>query len=215
MDKVLSWVKNQPEKRKNKMGEIIFEGHNHQHEMANFSATTDMSLVMKGSIAELRDFNRHRAWGRFIQLPLLHGLPIDIDTVKQILGQGYVLPTYLTEVPEFADLRKKISRDLGLYYETLYSLLEVWEGKFGDSVDYSFVLNLLPFAHQTNLWMHGNPKQASYLTKLRVRNGGQITYRVMAWEAARLIAQSDPYLSSIKIDKRPNAASRKEFFDRS
>jgi hypothetical protein len=63
--------------------------------------------------------------------------------------------------------------------------------------------------------MHGDPKQALYLTAQRVRPGGHINYRALAYEANQLLAASDPYLSAIKQPACPNPSSRPEFFDRS
>ena len=77
------------------------------------------------------------------------------------------------------------------------------------------MLNLLPLSHQVPLWMHGDPKQAIYMPHQRVRPGGQINYRILAWEANQLLASSDPYLEAIRLGARPEAGSRKEFFDRS
>lgn len=212
---VLGWVSGQPDSVKKEISEIVMKGHDHHKELPSLMATSDITLLMRGSVAELRDFNRHRAWGRFINLPLVHGLPTTADTIKQILAKGYVIPSYLAEVEEFSALKEEFVRDMRLYYEALFAVFESTEVKFGDSIDYSFFINLLPFAHQVDLWMHGNPKQSLYMPHLRVRPGGQITYRIMAWEASKLIADSDPYLSAFEIPQRPDPSSREEFFDRS
>ena len=63
--------------------------------------------------------------------------------------------------------------------------------------------------------MHGDPKQAAYLTAQRSRPGGHINYRTLAYDANQLIASSDAYLSGIKLAKRPDPSSQEEFFDRS
>jgi hypothetical protein len=73
----------------------------------------------------------------------------------------------------------------------------------------------LPLAHQVSLWMHGDPKQATYLTLQRSRPGGHINYRALAYQANQLLAASDPYLSAIQLDHKLDPASRLEFFDRS
>lgn len=212
---VLEWVSSQPEEFKKELSLKLFVGHTHHDELSNLMETTDTSLIMRGSVAEQRDFNRHRAWGRFVELPLIHGLPMNIDTAKQILANGYVLPSYIKEVDEFEGLRKEFKLNLELYYETLYALLDDIHFRFEESIDYNFVLNLLPLSHQVDLWMHGDVKQSSYMTKLRARPGGQINYRIMAWEASKLIAESNPYLSALQIPLRPDPSSREEFFDRS
>ena len=68
-----------------------------------------------------------------------------------------------------------------------------------------------------DIWMHGDPKQFNYLTHLRTRNGGHINYRLLAWDANKMIAESDSFLSGMKLDskKLPDPRSREQFFDRS
>jgi hypothetical protein len=63
--------------------------------------------------------------------------------------------------------------------------------------------------------MHGDPRQALYMTTQRSRPGGHINYRMLAYEANQLLAASEPYLASIQINKKPDPASREEFLDRS
>ena len=131
------------------------------------------------------------------------------------MGRGFGLPLYLTAVPEFAKLAQRFEDDLKDYYKRLFDFVDNVQSKYGSSIDYSFVLNLLPLAHQTDIWMHGDPKQFLYLTHLRVRNGGHINYRDLAYRANKLIAGSDSYLSGLMLDKNPDPASREELFDRS
>ncbi len=86
---------------------------------------------------------------------------------------------------------------------------------YRDTIDYAFVLNLLPLAHQLDLWMHGDPKQAAYFTAQRSRPGGHINYRTLAYEANQLLAMNDSYLSGMRLPRKPDPSSREEFFDRS
>src|SRR5574340_326330 len=167
-----------------------------------------MTLVIESFLGELRDLNRHRAWGRFFSLPLIFGEPLSRETVAQMLARGFGLPLYLTEIPAFADYKSDFEQDLAAYYIRLQRFLERVATHYGDSIDYSFVLNLLPLAHRVDLWMHGDPKQALYLTAQRSRPGGHINYRALAYEATQLIARSDPYLSGMQLLKKPDPASR-------
>lgn len=211
----LKWVKTRPLGVKREIAEIIRGDHNHHDEFSHLARTSSLSLIFRGSLAEIRDLNRHRAWGRFIELPLVFGLPFTSETMRQILAKGFVLPLYLTEIPRMADLKEEFRRDLRYYYKKLYEFLDFVEDVCADRIDYSFMINLLPLAHQVDLWMHGDPKQALYMPHLRVKPGGQINYAVLAWEASQLIAQSDPYLATFKIDERPDPSNREQFFSRS
>ena len=212
---LLHWIHNQPAETKAAISRIIFSGHNNYYELPGFARTTHMTLVVESYLGELRDLNRHRAWGRFFPLPLVFGEPLTKERVEQILARGFGLPLYLTEVPAFAEYRDAFEQDLVKYYVKLQQFLEQVSDTYGDSIDYSFALNLLPLAHQTDLWMHGDPRQALYLTTQRTRPGGHINYRAIAYEANQLLAGSDLYLSAIQLTKKPDPASREEFLDRS
>ena len=89
------------------------------------------------------------------------------------------------------------------------------ERTFADTIDYSFIINLLPMAHKVVFFMHGDPKQALYLTHQRSRNGGHINYRLLAYEANRLISDSNASMAGMRLNKRPDPADRTQFFDRS
>lgn len=212
---LLQWVHSCADEVRRQISACLFADHTNYNELPSFARTTRMTLVVESFLGELRDLNRHRAWGRFFPLPLLFGEPLSRETVQQILGRGFGLPLYLTEIPAFAEFRTAFERDLTTYYARLQAFIEQVTEACGSTIDYSFVLNLLPLAHRVDLWMHGDPKQALYMTRQRVRPGGHINYRAIAYEANQLLARSDPYLSAMALAQRPDPASREEFFDRS
>ncbi len=212
---LFNWIHTQDDETKKSMSAIIFSGHTNYCELPGFGRTTRMTLVVESFLGELRDLNRHRAWGRFFPIPLVFGERLTKSTIEQILARGFGLPLYLTEIPAFADYKTAFEEDLVSYYTQLHEFLERVSSIYHDTIDYSFVLNLLPLAHQVDLWMHGDPKQAAYFTMQRSRPGGHINYRSLAYEANQLLAQYDPYLAAMRLSRRPDPASREEFFDRS
>ena len=212
---LLNWIHTQNDETKNAISAIIFSGHTNYCELPGFGRTTRMTLVIESFLGELRDLNRHRAWGRFFPLPLVFGERLTKNTVEQIVARGFGLPLYLTDIQAFSDYKTAYERDLVSYYIKLQKFLEKVSATYRDTIDYSFVLNLLPLAHQVDLWMHGDPKQASYFTMQRSRPGGHINYRALAYEANQLLATFDPYLSAMRLLKKPDPTSREEFFDRS
>ncbi len=212
---LFNWIHSQDGETKKVISTIIFSGHTNYCELPGFGRTTRMTLVMESFLGELRDLNRHRAWGRFFPLPLVFGERLTKDTIEQILARGFGLPLYLTDIPAFADLKVSFEQDLVSYYTKLQEFLEKVSTTYHDIIDYSFFLNLLPLAHQVDLWMHGDPKQAVYFTMQRTRPGGHINYRNLAYEANQLLAMYDPYLSGMRLSRKPDPTSREEFFDRS
>ena len=77
-----------------------------------------MTLVMESFLGELRDLNRHRAWGRFFPLPLIFGEKLTKETISQIIS-GFGLPLYLTDIEAFAEQKADIDQDLVAYYSKL------------------------------------------------------------------------------------------------
>lgn len=214
-DTLLDWIHGQNDEVKRAISSLIFALHSNYSELPGYARTTNMTLVVQSFLGELRDLNRHRAWGRFVPLPLVFGEALTKDSVDQILARGFGLPLYLTEVPAFASQKEFFEQDLYEYYQKLRAFLDRVAERYGKTIDYSFMLNLLPLAHQVDIWLHGDPKQALYLTMQRVRPGGHINYRALAYEANQLLAEHDPYLAALRLTERPDAGSRIEFFDRS
>lgn len=212
--KLLEWVHTCADDVKQKISAIILKDHHCNNELGVLATTRGITLVYKAAMGEERDYNRHRAWGRFIPLPLVFGLPVDYKTAKQILNKGYHLPLYLSEMPEFSLYGKMFSQDMKDYYEKARGFMDRLNQRFGDSIDYSIVINLLPMAHNTEMWMHGDPKGASYLPDRRRRPGGHVNYIGLAEKANILLTESDPYLSALRFEESPQPFSRKEFFDR-
>jgi hypothetical protein len=216
-DELLKWIQNRDVETKATISSLLFSNHSNYCELPGYARTTHLTLVIEGCLGELRDFNRHRAWGRFFPLSLVFGEPITKDTVDQLLARGFSLPCYLTDIPEMASHKAAMEHDLLVYYAKLQEFVAKVEAQYRDTVDYSFVLNLLPLAHRVDLWMHGDPKQSLYLTRQRIRPGGHINYRMLAYGASQLLAASDPYLSALQLEEKykPNPESKEEFFDRS
>ena len=212
---LLNWIHTQNSETKKTISAIIYSGHNNYVELPGFGRTTRMTLVMESFLGELRDLNRHRAWGRFFPLPLVFGERLTKETIAQIIARGFGLPLYLTDVAAFVEHKSAFEQGLVAYYTKLQMFLEKVSASYQDTIDYGFVLNLLPLAHRVDLWMHGDPKQVAYFTAQRTRPGGHINYRSLAYEANQLIAMSDPYLSGMQLSKKPDPSSREEFFDRS
>ncbi|MDO8638066.1 MAG: hypothetical protein Q7R43_00705, partial [Candidatus Daviesbacteria bacterium] len=179
-----------------------------------WAGTSRRTLVLKSFLGEDRDWNRHRANKRFAPLPLIYGESWTMDIAQQVLSKGFGLPLYLSEIPRFKKVAKGFENALNGYYENLYSFVHEVQKEYGKSIDYSFVINLLPLAHQLDFWMHSDPKQDLYLTHLRVRPGGHINYRDLAYNGNQLLADSDHYLEGLRLAKKPNPKSKKEFFNR-
>lgn len=205
-----------PDEKKSELSKMIFKGHNHQKELPpQFGAASDLTVIFEGTLGELRDFNRHRAWGRFMQhIPIYYGEETSYDKAISLMNKGFGLPLYM-DIPRFNNLKQEMKENLEIYYEKTFNFMERSHELMGDSTAYDFFINILPLAARSNIWMHGNPKQANYLVNLRVRPGGHINYRVLAYDAARKLSENDPFLAGLGLERaRPDPADRSEFFNR-
>ncbi|QQG43151.1 MAG: FAD-dependent thymidylate synthase [Candidatus Daviesbacteria bacterium] len=214
-DVVYTWLSTRKDEVKTHISKIIFNGHDKYQELPSLAAATNLSLQVVADMGVQRDFNRHRAWGRFMPLPLFYGEAWNRQKAEQVLCKGFGLPLYLAEIDDFKGEADEFGADMVRFYEEAYRFMDQVEREYSKGVDYSLMVNVMPLAQRADFYMHGNPKQALYFTDLRSRAGGHINYRALAFEANKLIAESDPYLSGIVLDKKPDPASREEFFDRS
>lgn len=73
----------------------------------------------------------------------------------------------------------------------------------------------LPFGHLMRTIMHASPKEIDYMTKLRVRPGGHINYRQLAYDIAAQTKKIDPLMAGLDVVRAPDPTSHDEFVDRS
>jgi hypothetical protein len=205
---VLDFINNLNSEQEFQISKIIFKNFNHHKQMGNLFRVNTHSFVLTSSNSELRDLNRHRAWGRYIPI-------FNTTNYKNIIYTGYTLPMYLSENTDLQTIRQDFEKDLQEYYTKLQQFIDL-SSKYEWFPQYIYI-QLLPFAHIFTSFFHASPKEISYMTQLRVRPGGHINYRYLAYEMAKLGSKSENLLSAIMSNNiiQPNPCSREEFIDRS
>ncbi len=205
---ILEFISNLSQEQEIQISNILFKDFNHHHQMGNLFRVNTHSFVLTCSNSELRDLNRHRAWGRYIPA-------FSTNKYKETLYTGYTLPLYLTENPDLQTIRQKFEQDLQQYYNRLQQFIDM-SSEYEWFPQYIYI-QLLPFAHILTSFFHASPKEISYMTQLRVRPGGHINYRYLAYKIAKLGSHSEFLLKSIMPNNiiEPNPCSRTEFIDRS
>lgn len=192
------------------LSNLIFSGHSHRIVMSNQAEVTGLTGIFELTLAEGRDLIRQRGHGKLAPWFEIR------KSYRQLFKTGFVLPLYLSEIPEFAALAQEYVVDMSRLYAQIGNFGETFDNYFGSQADDSLFLNLFPLNGAIQLIMHGDPKQEVYFPNLRTRNGGMINYRALAYEEARLMSQLDPLLSGLMLQSSPpDPASREEFFDRS
>jgi thymidylate synthase ThyX len=206
--KLIDWLQKLPKEEKKILSRIVFQNFSHHKQMGSQFKVNTHTYILTCSNSEMRDLNRHRAWGRFVPI-------ISTQNYSSLLDSGYTLPLYLTDNLALLDIREEFEDDIVDYYTLLQKFIvkvkkETWFPQH-------LLVQLLPFGHVFTLFMHGSPKEISYLSQIRVRPGGHINYRMLAYNMAELAAKSEPFLIGLHLgeDKKPNPSSREEFVDRS
>ena len=193
---------------------IVFAGHTHQREPPQIADTTGLGAVLTMSLGEARDLNRHRAFARYINgWSFLYGAPCAVERAKAIMDDGFVMPLYL-DIPGFEAERQRMIDSLQEHYDLADRFIDKTRAELGDA-DYGWFMNLLPMAHRVDLVLHGTPHQLHYMTHLRVREGGHINYRALAYDLNKRVADANPALEGIRLRTTiPDPANREEFFSR-
>jgi hypothetical protein len=207
---VFGWLSNCSPTIMEDLSNCAFAVYTHHNQMGSSYRTNQCSFEITCSISEIRDLNRHRAWGRFI--PILSCRPA---TTALRFGD-YVLPLYISHHPQLKQIGDEFSKDL----ECLFDQAEATLSMIEDNVTWlpsTLALQCIPFAQTTPFHMHGSVKELSYFTQLRVRPGGHINYRLLSHEIASEAAGRDSTLRPLlrSVGSQPDATSRAEFIDRS
>lgn len=208
INSILEFISNLDEQQELKISQILFQNFSHHKQMGNLFRVNTHSFILTCSNSELRDLNRHRAWGRYI--PALNTINYQAN-----LYTGYTLPLYLTDNSDLSEIRQEFEKDLQSYYSQLQEFIAL-TSPYTWFPQYIYT-QLLPFAHIFTSIFHASPKEISYMTQLRVRPGGHINYRCLAYEIASLGANSEILLKAMLPEhiQKPDPCSREEFIDRS
>ncbi|MBD3363375.1 hypothetical protein GF362_06685 [Candidatus Dojkabacteria bacterium] len=209
-DWLIKWLKNLKQEEREKLSDIICNDFCHHKQMGNQFRVNHYTFELISSVAEARDLNRHRAWGRFV--PMLSA----VKDLENYMFDGYTLPAYLTDNDNIKNsIVDEFENDLKGYYKKLEVFIKKVESE--QWFPKSLLVQLLPFANICRLYLHGSVKELSYITRLRVRPGGHINYRILAYQMAEKASKADKFVSMLKFSKneKPDPASKHEFIDRS
>ena len=195
-----------------KIGEIIFEKHDHHNQLGNIGQSGAIKIEGFASLGTLKDLNRHRSMERF--MPLLHD-QIDMD---QELGrrndQCYYLCNYL-EIPVFSKLRKEYESRLEDTYTQIRGWREMAKEVVSKEVCDEFTKYMLPYAHNTRYIYYGSFDDLQYVVNLRTRNGGHISYRKLVYEWLRSLTYMDSiWVPLLKKIIEPKIDDKHQFVDR-
>jgi thymidylate synthase ThyX len=186
---------------------IIFKGHTQHKQLPIMARNGDNGFVLNCTFAEMRDMNRHRAFGRYCPQVLC-----DDYTNHMSQHNNWILPPYLDNMP--MELKHDFLVDV---LECNTQLRRFEDACVGMKINNQVFKQLWLFCQVTPYYMFGSTKDVHYITHLRVRPGGHISYRILSQMMASVTANDDPLMSALDcigdLDVDPN--DRKQFLDRS
>ena len=186
---------------------IIFKDHTQHKQMPIMARNGDYGFYLDCTFAEMRDLNRHRAFGRYCPQVLT-----DNNLHKMSQFNNWILPPYLDHMPN--GLKQEFMVDI-LECNALLKKFEHISAGF--KMCQQLYKHLWLFCQVSPYYMFGSTKDVHYITHLRVRPGGHISYRLLSQMMADIVAIDDPLMSAIfnnaNSDVDPNC--RIQFLDRS
>lgn len=196
-----------------KLGEIIFEEHDHHNQLGNIGQSGAIKIEGFASLGTLKDLNRHRSMERFI--PLLHD-QIDMDReLDRGNDQCFYLCNYL-DINDLSKLRKEYTQRLVETYERIKEWRKMAKGHLSREVCDEFTKYLLPHAHATKYVFYGSFDDLQYVVNLRTRNGGHIAYRILTYDWLRNLNYLDPiWRPLLRKIIEPKIDDKHQFVDRS
>jgi thymidylate synthase ThyX len=204
--KLSVWLQSLSKNEAEKLGTICFQNFNHHRQIGQPLSTNQVSFELKTDFGAMMDLNRHRAWGRFN--PIFNYLNFSTDLIKN----GFVLPLYLTEIPEMKAIKDEFEKRMLEYYKQVEIFWN--DASQVENFPKQALIDLLPLAHNANILMHASAKEIDYMTKLRVRPGGHINYRFLVYQMQQEVIKADPFFRPQELTK-PDSNSKAEFMDRS
>ncbi len=206
-NEVYKWIQSRSNLELAGMGKKIVNGHNDRDQLgAAGDIRSDTVLKLETAMAYLRDLNRHRSMQRLVTL-------LETDNFDQIVAQGFTLPPQFKEIPALAGQTDKWVAEMTEMYNMvrdLYGMLKQVPG-----ANLSAISRVLPLGHNTRMYMSGSIKHILYTGSLRIRPGGDMGYRLIAYEMLTTIAANDPVLACWLTEfQRPDLTSKEEFASR-
>ncbi|MFS8131453.1 MAG: FAD-dependent thymidylate synthase [Candidatus Dojkabacteria bacterium] len=208
------YLKALPDEYKVEIGRIIFSGHDH-HDLMRIlgDIRSYISWWYESSFSNLRDFNRHRAFSRFMQM-------LETQDIDYILDCGFNDNFQMEEADYLKDLKPEWNEDFLKMYRKIRTLNDkLKEMNIDESVRREIIVSILPLGHQATLMMSGPDTQEVYFAARRGAGkpkSGDFTYMKLTEMMADILRSKNPYMRHLLEEfERINPNSFKQWNDRS
>ncbi|MEO6729417.1 MAG: FAD-dependent thymidylate synthase [Candidatus Dojkabacteria bacterium] len=182
---------------KEKIGDIIFESHDHHNLMHTIGDVRSHKIwIIEGAMSALRDLNRHRAWARFMAI-------LETKDIDAILDDGFNDNFQMNNAEYLKEFRAEWNEDFIELYRKIRALNnKLKEMGASDEVRRNLIIKVLPLGHQTTLMMSGPDTQAAYMIARRTTDGADFAYANMVEELNKLNKASNPYMRNFLGNRR-------------
>jgi thymidylate synthase ThyX len=205
---LINFIRNLSDNDRRKISNIIYKGHHKHNRMREIGDVRGILLAFYAPLADVRDFNRHRATGR------MQGIwhTTDLDAILQ---SGFDRNVQLFGSDYLQDLQSQWESDAREFYGQLRNFFDAVRPHLNEENRY-LIHHLLPLGHLSRMYYSVPPTQLSYILNLRGvqahdypkgrSDGGDASYIRLA-ELAYETLVNDPYFAGLlggKSDKRVN-----------
>ncbi len=198
---------------KKKVSEIIFQNHNHHHQLGNVGQSGSYLISGIADYGAIKDLIRHRSFEKFIPL-----FEEELDFDKEMEREAkdmFRLCDYL-EIPEFQALREKYSKNMLDYYSRVKKWYKLLQKEASKDIANEYGRYVLNHGYRVFYKFYGSFDDIAYTISLRTRNGGHIAYRKLTRDWLKALNILDPIWSGFDA-KLPEVIinDRHQFVDRS
>lgn len=198
---------------KKKVSEIIFENHNHHHQLGNVGQSGSYLISGIADYGAIKDLVRHRSFEKFIPL-FEEGLDFDKEMDREAKDM-FRICDYL-EISEFKDLKDNYSERMTDYYSQVKKWYKLLRKEVDKDTAYEYGRYVLNHGYRVFYKFYGSFDDIAYTISLRTRNGGHIAYRKLTRDWLKALNILDPIWSGFDA-RLPEVLinDRHQFVDRS
>lgn len=195
---VLQWLSTLDEQQIRELSLIVFKNHTRHEKMGNLGDIRgDRIFVLNTAIAQLRDLNRHRTFGRqdiaFLS-QIDYATDSDID-YEAMISEGFNISSKIVETTGLKHLRGEWVTDANMYYTRVMDFYRYLKERFPDT-PLHLIRKLLPLGHNTRMHLSASPAHLDYFFDQRSTPGND---QSNADIVGRMIAtlETDPSLAGL------------------
>ncbi len=197
-ESVLQWLSTLSEDQIRELSYIVFKNHTRHEKMGNLGDIRgDRIFVLNTAIAQLRDLNRHRTFGRQ-DIAFLSQIDYAADgevDYEAMISEGFNMSSKIVETTGLQHLKGEWATDANIYYSRVMDFYRYLKQRYPNT-DLHLIRKLLPLGHNTRMHLSASPAHLDYFFDQRSTPGNdQSNADIVGKMIATL--ESDPSLAGL------------------